>query len=71
MCFGSTDPRLPLRFDEVYGGNNSSSDIIDPLRRDDSIKERADALGEMADYFKQSASDLSVRRFTFVCRILR
>ena len=47
-------------------GVNSASSIIEQLRRGDSIKERANALGRMTDDFKQSAPNLRPRRFTFI-----
>ena len=59
-----------MSFDELRDDIRSSSSITEPIWREDSIKERAKALGEMADDLKQNASAFRAHRFTCVFRII-
>ena len=69
--FGPAGPRLPVRFDELYDVANSGSSITEPIWREDSIKERTEALGETTNDFKQSARNKREHRFTCVFRALK
>ena len=55
----------------MYDDINSDSSIIAPIWLEDSIEERANALWQATDDFKQIASNFGARRFTCVFRILR
>ena len=71
QVFLDRDPHLPVNIDVLYGDHNSSSLIISPLWRDDSINPGRKFKGGKTGDFEESASDLRARRVTFICRILR